>query len=88
MLDKKDIKTIQDIVTDSLAEFLEKGLGPYLDQITGRLEHLENDDDTFLRKLEVNELQHGEILKKLEDIETDVKDHWKRIKRLETATLA
>ena len=95
MLDKEDVKTIQDTIANSLEDFFENVLAPYLDKMTKKLdEHAEllkentSDHDTFLRKLDANELQHDRILVKLDGIENGVKDHDKRIKRLEKTLAA
>lgn len=85
MLDKKDLKRVEDIVANVLSEFFHKVLAPYLDE-----KFKENDDDheRIFRKLDRNEDQHDEILQDQDKIEKVIKDHERRIKRVETITAA
>jgi len=76
-------KKVPGIVINALGEFFEKSLAPYLDQITKRLGRLENDNDTFFRKLDALELQDDRILEKLDKIDDHMEDHGGRIKKLE-----
>lgn len=91
MLDKKDVKTIQNIVTSSLGEFLEIMLKPYFEnndkehkEIKTSLDKQDETMDKILRKLERNEDQHDEIFQDQDKYEKAIKGHEKRIKRLET----
>ena len=67
MLTKKDVRNI---IVDSLGEFFENVLAPYLDR-----EHKENQKEHEEIKLELGD--------KIDSINEHLKDHKKRISKLE-----
>ena len=69
MLTKKDVKNI---IVDSLEEFFQDVLAPYLDR-----EHKENQKQHEEIKLELGD--------KIDSINEHIKDHEKRISKLEDA---
>ena len=69
MLTKKDVKNI---IVDSLGEFFQDVLAPYLDR-----EHKENEKQHEKIKLELGD--------KIDSINEHIKDHEKRISKLEDA---
>lgn len=69
MLTKKDVK---DVVVSSLSEFFEKVLVPYFDH-----EHKENKEDHERIRVELGD--------KIDLINEHLKDHKKRISKLEDA---
>lgn len=73
MLAKADKKEIGEIVTDKLGEFLENVLGPYLDR-----EYIEVKKDIAQIREDVNERVDG--------LNEYIKDHEKRIRKLERVT--
>ncbi len=72
MLTKKDVKDIKDVVVHSLGEFFESVLAPYLDR-----EHKENQKEHEEIKVELGD--------KIDLINEHLKDHEKRIAKLEDA---
>lgn len=97
MLTKQDIKTVQNLIAESLADFFHGTLAPYLEEkfkqnddehkkIFKMLDKNDKDHDRIFRKLEQNQDGHDEMFQRLDRIEGHVKNHEKRIKRLETVT--
>ena len=72
MLTKKDVRDIKDMMVDTLGEFFENVLAPYLDR-----EHKENQKEHKEIKLELGD--------KIDLINEHLKDHKKRISKLEDA---
>ncbi len=72
MLTKKDNKNIKAMIADSLGEFFENVLAPYLDR-----ERRENQKEHEEIKLELGD--------KIDLINEHLKDHEKRISKLEDA---
>ena len=72
MLTKKDVRGIKDMMVDTLGEFFENVLAPYLDR-----EHKENQKQHEEIKLELGD--------KIDSINEHIKDHEKRISKLEDA---
>lgn len=72
MLDASDKKEVKSLIVDSLSEFFEKILAPYLDQ-----EHEQNQKQHQETRELMAENMHG--------LAEYIKDHEKRITRLETA---
>lgn len=70
MLTKKDLKNVGNVVVSSLGEFFETILAPYLDR-----EHRENQKEHEKIRVELGD--------KIDLINEHLKDHKKRISKLE-----
>ena len=97
MLTKDDLKKIEEMIAKSISELFNEILAPYFDEKFGainkrfddhdkRFDENESDHDKIFRALERNRDEHDEMYQKLDEIGGHIKDHGKRIKKLESLT--
>ena len=99
MLDKNDIKQIKNVVGESLSEFLDEALAPYLERkfkendeahkdIVARFDENDKDHDKMFRAMEKNTNEHEDIFVKQAEIDKTLRTHDKRLKQLEATVVA
>lgn len=94
MLTNNDLKKIQKLMADSLGDFFDKVLRPYVDnqfkendedheEIFRKLRRNQKEHDEMFVRLGRNDKDHKRIFVRLDQIEEKVDGHEKRIKNLE-----
>lgn len=87
MKTKRRKDNFEERVIKVFSDFFHETLVPYFEEkfsaIDKRFEENDKDHEKIFRALERNRDEHDEMFKKLDSIEGHVKNHEKRIKRLE-----
>lgn len=80
MFTKDDLGQIQKMITNSLVEFFDKVLKPYVDN---QFKENSEDHDDIFRKLDQNQKEHDRMFARFDGLEDKVDGHDRRIKKLE-----
>jgi len=97
MLDKKELKQVTEVVAATISEVFKNDLFPFLqekfdaidrrfDRIEKRQDENDQDHDEIFRKLNQNTREHDKMFEMLDSKNKKLKDHEKRIKKLERVT--
>ena len=94
MLDTEDKNWIKKAITDAFAEFYESIFAPYVErneigfkelrkEVREGFEENSKDHEQVFRKLKQNQEEHDEMFVRFDRIDAGLKDHEKRIKKIE-----
>lgn len=90
MLDKRELKQVQEVVATTISEVFKKDLFPFLeekfDAIDKRFDENSEDHAKIFRKLDRNTIEHDKMFERLDISQQKIDNHEKRIKKLETIT--
>jgi len=83
MLTKQDIKDIKSMMLDAMVEFYDTVIFP---TFNGKFDSINDRFDSVDKKLEKNEQDHVEMKDTLKSIDHQLRDHDRRIDKLEAIT--